>query len=76
MSMMSLNDDERREVFGEVLMDELRVIREYLSDIPIIKKDVRELKQITKEHTQILQRHDVLLRIHDRDIEQPKAKCA
>lgn len=76
MSMMSLNDDERREVLGEVLMDELRVIREYVSEIPLIKKDVAELKLIAEEHTQILQRHDVLLRVHGRDIEQLKAKLA
>lgn len=76
MSMMSLNDDERREVLGEVLMDELRVIREYVSDIPIVKEKVSRLEQIAEEHTQILQRHDVLLRIHDRDIEQLKAKLA
>jgi len=42
--MPGLNDDERRQVLGEVLMDELKAIREYVQDIPAIKHDVQRLK--------------------------------
>ena len=43
--MQSLDDEERRQVLGEVLADELKVIREYVQDIPEIKKDVHSLKE-------------------------------
>jgi len=42
--MQGMNDDERRQVLGEVLMDELKAIREYVQDIPAIKQDVQQLK--------------------------------
>lgn len=45
MRMQSLNDDERREVMGEVLFDELQLIREYVEQIPGIKRDLQELKE-------------------------------
>ena len=34
----------RKEVLGDVLMDELKVIREYVQDIPAIKQDVNTIK--------------------------------
>lgn len=53
--MQSLSDDERKEVFGEVLHDELRAIFELVKDVPAIKQelhqvhtDVDELKQDMK----------------------------
>jgi 2-phospho-L-lactate guanylyltransferase (CobY/MobA/RfbA family) len=42
--MQSLNDDERKEVLGEVLADELKAIHELVQDIPEIKKDVNKIK--------------------------------
>lgn len=43
--MQSPNDDERKEVLGEVLFDELKVIREYVEDIPIIKQTISEINE-------------------------------
>jgi chromosome segregation ATPase len=43
--MQSLNDDERKEVLGEVLFDELKAIREYVQDVPDIKQDIAAMKQ-------------------------------
>ncbi len=43
--MQSLSDDERKAVLGEVMIDELKAIREYVSDIPEIKRDVAVLKE-------------------------------
>jgi 2-phospho-L-lactate guanylyltransferase (CobY/MobA/RfbA family) len=88
--MISLTDKERRELLGELLMDELRVIREYLSDIPHIKQDIEELKQSANKHTQTLQEnsyelslalrclkhHDELIERHDRDIKWIKPRLA
>ena len=42
--MQSLTDKERKEVLGEVLADELKVIREYVQDVPIIKDGVARLE--------------------------------
>lgn len=39
-----MEDNDRIQVLGEVLMDELRTIREYVSDIPEMKTDIQELK--------------------------------
>ena len=44
-TMQSLDDNERREVLGGVLADELKVILEYVKDIPLIKQDTREIKK-------------------------------
>ena len=47
--MQSLNDDERKDVLGEVLADELKAIHELVKDVPAIKEDVHELKQDVEE---------------------------
>lgn len=53
--MQSLSNDERREVLGEVLHDELKAILEYVKDMPVLRQelhqvqaDVAELKQDMK----------------------------
>jgi len=63
--MDSLSDKERQEILGEVFLDELRVIREYLSDIPHIKNDLGAIKaHIVKV--------DARLDEHDYDLKQLK----
>jgi len=47
--MQSLNDDERKQVLGEVLADELKAIHELVKDVPSIKNDIRELKENANE---------------------------
>jgi 2-phospho-L-lactate guanylyltransferase (CobY/MobA/RfbA family) len=47
--MQSLNDDERKQVLGEVLADELKAIHELVKDVPVIKDDVRVLRQDVEE---------------------------
>ena len=44
MNVHDLTDKERLQLLGEVFMDELRVIREYLEDIPGMKRDIATLK--------------------------------
>jgi len=41
--MQSPNDDKRKEVWGEVLMDELKVIHEYVRVIPAIQDKLQQL---------------------------------
>jgi len=42
--MQSLNNDERKQVLGEVLSDELKVIRGYVQDVPLLKQDIQMIK--------------------------------
>lgn len=42
--MQSLNDDERKEALGEILADELKVITEYVKDVPLVKQELKALK--------------------------------
>jgi len=43
--MQSLSDKERREVLGEVLVDELKAIREYVQDIPQMKQELTAMNE-------------------------------
>jgi 2-phospho-L-lactate guanylyltransferase (CobY/MobA/RfbA family) len=49
--MQSLSDDERKQVLGEVLADELKAIHELVKDVPAIKEDVQVLRQDVEELT-------------------------
>lgn len=73
--MQDLSDEDRREVLGEVLMDELKVIREYLEDLAPVKQDVAVLKQDmaeVKSDIKVIKAvvidHNVHLKMHDREI--------
>ena len=47
-TMHEMDDDTRREVLGEVVMDELKVIREYLEYlIPTVDKMSKEVAKIS-----------------------------
>lgn len=68
-----MDDEMRKEVLGEVLMDELKAIREYVQDVPVIKQtveriddrlevvesDVKAIKAVVTDHSRQLQRHEV-----------------
>lgn len=43
-TMHDMDDDTRKEVLGEALMDELKAIREYVQDVPLIKADLQQVK--------------------------------
>ena len=43
--MQGLSDDERRQVLGEVLSDQLQAILEYVQEIPAIKRKVNEIDE-------------------------------
>ena len=43
--MQSLTDKERKAVLGEVLSDELKMIMEYVKDVPYIKRKVDTLEK-------------------------------
>lgn len=43
--MHDIDDETRKQVLGEALMDELKAIREYVQDVPAIKKDIAVMKE-------------------------------
>ena len=45
MIMRSLSDNERKEVLGAVLSDELKVIMEYVAGVPRIERKVSTLEK-------------------------------
>jgi hypothetical protein len=60
-----MDDENRKEVLGEALMDELKVIREYVSDIPHIKKKVNRIDA----RLQVLESYDKATRLVVKDHE-------
>ena len=71
--MHDMDDDSRLAILGEALMDELKVIREYLEDMVPIKQDVKivkekidniesdisVLKAIARNHSRHIDHHEV-----------------
>lgn len=43
--MLQMSEDDLRRILGEVLVDELKIIHEYLDDIPVIKQKVTRLEE-------------------------------
>ncbi len=74
--MMSLTDKERLELLGEVFMDELKVIREYLSDIPLIKQDVLDLKVHMGKVEWRLENVEYAIQDHSHEIKLLKQRVA
>lgn len=60
--MQGLNDDERRQVLGEVLADELKAILEYVSRIPAIESRLDKIEYRLENIENIVQMHEVDIR--------------
>lgn len=41
--MQSLNDDERKDILGEVLSSELQAILEYVKDMPALRQELHQV---------------------------------
>jgi hypothetical protein len=66
--MQSLSDDEKREILGEVLLDELRAIHKYVKDIPDIKNRVTKLEGKMDKMGSRLDLDEAILKAHEIDI--------
>lgn len=70
--MHDMNDEDRKAVFGEAILDELKAIREYLTDIPVMNKKI----DVLDEKVNALQLSDnvtkSVLREHEADIRMLK----
>lgn len=71
-TMHDMSDNDRREVLAEVIMDELKVIREYLEYLAPLRQDVTTLKEEVKELRidrdwikRMLAKHDTQLDDHE-----------
>lgn len=78
-----MGDDMRKEVLGEVLMGELKAIREYVQEIPAIKKsvyrlevDMTEVKTDIKAIKAVIKDHSSQMDSHETDIRYLKHKVA
>lgn len=74
--MINLTDKERLEILGEAFMDELKVIREYLSDIPIIKQRLSNIEVRLDKIEYRLENVERLVIEHDKDLTIIKQKLA
>jgi hypothetical protein len=72
--MHDMDDRTRKEILGEFLMDELKAIREYVSDIPKIKEDVHQIKVTVNDLSDRMMVVEAVLRDHEVDIRNLKAK--
>jgi len=66
--MQSLSDDERRDILGEVLMDELKAIHEYVKEIPDLKKRIGKLEDKMDQVWDRFNIDESILKAHDIDI--------
>ncbi len=80
--MQSLDDEERKLVLGEVLVDELRAIREGIADLPTrtefneLRDDVTELKSDMKVVKAVITDQSKQLNQHDTFLKALKQKAA
>jgi 2-phospho-L-lactate guanylyltransferase (CobY/MobA/RfbA family) len=74
--MQSLSDDERKQVLGEVLMDELKAIHELVSDIPVIKKDVAQLKDDVSELKDDVKAIKAVVTNHSRELKDHEGRIS
>ena len=71
-----MDDEMRKEVLGEVRADELKVIREYVQDIPPIKKQLNEVSETVERIDSRLEVVEIVVREHETEIKKLKHKIA
>jgi hypothetical protein len=74
--MLNMDDDTRKDVLGEAIMDELKAIREYVEDIPEIKKDIKDLQVRATRVEEGMNVIKAVVREHESDIRILKQKTA
>lgn len=74
--MQSLNDDERKEVLGEVLSDELKAILEYVKDVPSMQQELRQVHATVNDISDRLSVIEHVVREHESENKSLKHKAA
>ena len=71
-----MNDDDRKQILGEALMDELKTIREYVEDIPIIKTELQQVHAKVDDLGNEIKVIKAVVSEHESDIKALKQKIA
>lgn len=66
--MQLLNDDERKQVLGEVLADELRAISGYVKDVPAMQRELHQVNATVNDISDRLNVIEHVLKEHETDI--------
>ncbi|HUA13412.1 MAG TPA: hypothetical protein VL989_02850 [Candidatus Sulfotelmatobacter sp.] len=74
--MQDLTDDERRDVLGEVLADELKAIGEYVKDVPKIQEELHQVHAAVDDMSGRLTVFEHVLKEHEQEIQTLKQKVA
>jgi DNA repair ATPase RecN len=74
--MQDLSDDEEKNVLGEVLLDKLKAIEEYVKGIPDMKQELHQVKSTVNEVNDRLSVIESVVKEHESDIRQLKHKTA
>lgn len=75
--MQDLSDDDRKQILGEVLLDELKAIREGIADLPTrrefnkLRDDVTDLKSDVKVIKAVVMDQSRQLTDHERRLTPP-----
>ena len=75
-TMQSLNDDERREVLGEFLSDELKAILEYVKNMPTMQRELHQVNATVNDISDRLNIIEHVVKGHESDVNQLKHKAA
>ena len=74
--MQSLNDDERKEVLGEVLADELKSILEYVKDMPAMQNELHQVHATVNDISDRLSVLEHVVQEHESEIKQLRRRAA
>ncbi len=74
--MRSLNDDERKEVLGELLADELKTILGYVKDIPALHEEVLQLYATVNDISNRLNILEHVAKEHEPETKQTQSDIA
>lgn len=74
--MQSLDDDERKEVLGEVLADELKAITEYVKDVPLLRQELHQVHATVNEINDRLTIIEHAVKEHESGLKRLRRKVA
>lgn len=74
--MQSLSDDERKSILGDVLSDELKVILEYVKEMPSLQQELHQVHATVSEISDRLQIIEHVAKEHESEIRQLKRRAA
>ena len=76
VEMHDLTDDERRDVLGELLLDEFKVIRKRLDDLPAIAQELHLVHGVVDDISDKILVIEAVVREHEKDLRKLKRRAA